>query len=56
VHAGTKEELSLKDSGGFTPLQLAVDKGQRHLSNILVRFLFEFLLDFYKLPFLVREI
>ncbi|XP_010527025.1 PREDICTED: probable protein S-acyltransferase 23 isoform X2 [Tarenaya hassleriana] len=26
VHAGTKEELFLKDSAGFTPLQLASDK------------------------------
>ncbi|XBI71731.1 probable protein S-acyltransferase 23 isoform X1 [Triticum dicoccoides] len=35
VHAGTKQELTLRDRGGFTPLQLAADKGQRHLSNIL---------------------
>ncbi|KAI4995700.1 probable protein S-acyltransferase 23 isoform X1 [Hordeum vulgare subsp. vulgare] len=35
VHAGTKQELTLRDSGGFTPSQLAADKGQRHLSNIL---------------------
>jgi len=35
VHAGTKQELTLRDSGGFTPLQLAADRGQRHLSNIL---------------------
>ena len=46
VHAGTKQELALKDSGGLTPSQLAADKGQRHLSNILVRFLLEFLFDF----------
>uniref|UniRef100_A0A0E0J357 S-acyltransferase n=1 Tax=Oryza nivara TaxID=4536 RepID=A0A0E0J357_ORYNI len=26
VHAGTKEELTLKDSGGFTPVELANDK------------------------------
>ncbi|KAM3292227.1 hypothetical protein ACQJBY_036234 [Aegilops geniculata] len=32
---GTKQELTLRDRGGFTPLQLAADKGQRHLSNIL---------------------
>ena len=38
VHAGTKEELSLKDSGGFTPVQLAADKGHLHLSYILVRY------------------
>uniref|UniRef100_I1R0W0 Uncharacterized protein n=1 Tax=Oryza glaberrima TaxID=4538 RepID=I1R0W0_ORYGL len=36
VHAGTKEELTLKDSGGFTPVELANDKGHRHLSYILV--------------------
>ncbi|XP_039777270.1 probable protein S-acyltransferase 23 isoform X2 [Panicum virgatum] len=35
VHAGTKEELALKDSGGLTPVQLAAEKGHRHLSNIL---------------------
>ena len=35
VHAGTKQELTLRDRGGFTPLQLAADKGQQHLSNIL---------------------
>ncbi|XBH84723.1 hypothetical protein VPH35_072825 [Triticum aestivum] len=35
VHAGTKQELTLSDRGGFTPLQLAADKGQQHLSNIL---------------------
>jgi len=26
VHAGTKEELTLKDSGGLTPVQLAAEK------------------------------
>jgi hypothetical protein len=36
IHAGTKEELTLKDSGGLTPVQLAAEKGHRHLSNILV--------------------
>ncbi|XP_062182754.1 probable protein S-acyltransferase 23 isoform X3 [Phragmites australis] len=35
VHAGTKEELTLKDSGGYTPVQLSADKGHRHLSYIL---------------------
>ncbi|KAG0530178.1 hypothetical protein BDA96_05G163000 [Sorghum bicolor] len=35
VHTGTKEELTLKDSGGLTPVQLAAEKGHRHLSNIL---------------------
>ena len=38
VHTGTKEELTLEDSGGLTPVQLAAEKGHRHLSNILVRF------------------
>ncbi|XP_010527024.1 PREDICTED: probable protein S-acyltransferase 23 isoform X1 [Tarenaya hassleriana] len=35
VHAGTKEELFLKDSAGFTPLQLASDKGHRQLALFL---------------------
>ncbi|PWZ38936.1 putative protein S-acyltransferase 23 [Zea mays] len=35
VHTGTKEELTLKDSGGLTPVQLAAEKGHRHLSNVL---------------------
>uniref|UniRef100_A0A1J3HW84 S-acyltransferase n=1 Tax=Noccaea caerulescens TaxID=107243 RepID=A0A1J3HW84_NOCCA len=31
VHAGTKEELTLKDNTGATPLKLATDKGHRQL-------------------------
>ncbi|CAI9104174.1 OLC1v1002800C1 [Oldenlandia corymbosa var. corymbosa] len=31
VHTGTKEELLIKDKAGFTPIQLAFDKGQRHI-------------------------
>ena len=36
VHAGTKEELMVKDKSGFTPAQLASDKGHRHVAYILV--------------------
>nr|XP_027106126.1 probable protein S-acyltransferase 23 [Coffea arabica] len=39
LHTGTKEELLVKDKAGFTPVQLAFDKGHRHiglsLSNVL---------------------
>nr|CAD1822388.1 unnamed protein product [Ananas comosus var. bracteatus] len=35
VHAGTKAELMVKDSNGFTPSELASDKGHRHVSYIL---------------------
>ncbi|XP_010547928.1 PREDICTED: probable protein S-acyltransferase 23 isoform X2 [Tarenaya hassleriana] len=35
VHTGTKEELFLKDSAGFTPFQLASDKGHRQLALFL---------------------
>ncbi|MCH88642.1 putative S-acyltransferase, partial [Trifolium medium] len=37
VHAGTKEELTVKDNAGFTPVQLAFDKGHRHVAPFLVR-------------------
>lgn len=37
VHAGTKEELMVKDNAGFTPVQLAYDKGHRHVAPFLVR-------------------
>ena len=37
VHAGTKEELCVKDKAGFTPVQLASDKGHRHIALFLVR-------------------
>ncbi|XP_077234001.1 putative protein S-acyltransferase 23 [Tasmannia lanceolata] len=35
VHAGTKEELMVKDNAGFTPAQLASDKGHRHVAFLL---------------------
>jgi palmitoyltransferase len=35
VHAGTKEELILKDNTGSTPLKLASDKGHRQLALFL---------------------
>jgi len=37
VHAGTKEELTVKDNAGHTPVQLAYDKGHRHVAPFLVR-------------------
>lgn len=35
VHAGTKEELMVKDSAGVTPAQLASDKGHQHVALFL---------------------
>ncbi|XP_015892573.1 probable protein S-acyltransferase 23 isoform X2 [Ziziphus jujuba] len=35
VHAGTKQELMVKDNAGFTPIQLASDKGHRHVALFL---------------------
>ncbi|KAG1341873.1 S-acyltransferase [Cocos nucifera] len=35
VHAGTKAELMVKDKNGFTPAQLASDKGHRHVAYLL---------------------
>ncbi|GAV65114.1 Ank domain-containing protein/zf-DHHC domain-containing protein/Ank_2 domain-containing protein, partial [Cephalotus follicularis] len=35
VHAGTKQELMVKDKAGFSPVQLAYDKGHRHLALFL---------------------
>ncbi|KAL5059360.1 hypothetical protein RYX36_030965 [Vicia faba] len=35
VHAGIKEELMVKDNAGFTPVQLAYDKGHRHVAPFL---------------------
>ncbi|KAJ9175028.1 hypothetical protein P3X46_013615 [Hevea brasiliensis] len=35
VHAGTKQELTVKDKAGFTPVQLASDKGHRHVALFL---------------------
>lgn len=37
VHAGTKEELIVKDSSGLTPVQIASDKGHRNLTSFLLR-------------------
>lgn len=36
VHAGTKEELTVKDNAGLTPAELASDKGHRQIAVILV--------------------
>lgn len=35
VHAGTKQELTVKDNAGFTPVQLASDKGHRNIAFLL---------------------
>ncbi|XP_022748621.1 probable protein S-acyltransferase 23 [Durio zibethinus] len=35
VHAGTKQELAVKDKAGFTPVQLAYDKGHRQIAVFL---------------------
>lgn len=35
VHAGTKQELAVKDKAGFTPAQIASDKGHRHIALFL---------------------
>lgn len=35
VHAGTKEELMVKDNTGFTPVQLAYDKGHQNVAPFL---------------------
>uniref|UniRef100_A0A7N0UG16 S-acyltransferase n=1 Tax=Kalanchoe fedtschenkoi TaxID=63787 RepID=A0A7N0UG16_KALFE len=35
IHAGKKEELTVKDKSGFTPAQLASDKGFRHIALLL---------------------
>lgn len=37
VYAGTKQELMVKDNAGFTPVQIASDKGHRHVAFFLVR-------------------
>lgn len=36
LHAGMKEELLVKDKAGFTPVQLAFDKGHRQIGLSLV--------------------
>ncbi|GLT96949.1 hypothetical protein SLE2022_145390 [Rubroshorea leprosula] len=35
VHAGTKQELMMKDKAGFTPVQLASDRGHQRITNFL---------------------
>ncbi|GLT85917.1 hypothetical protein SLE2022_040880 [Rubroshorea leprosula] len=35
VHAGTKQELMMKDKAGFTPIQLASDRGHRRITTFL---------------------
>ncbi|KAK8962953.1 putative S-acyltransferase [Platanthera guangdongensis] len=35
VQAGNKQELTVKDNSGYTPVQLALDRGQRHAASIL---------------------
>ncbi|KAJ6424489.1 hypothetical protein OIU84_025301 [Salix udensis] len=35
VHAGTKQELAVKDKAGFTPAQIASDKGHRQIALFL---------------------
>ncbi|KAL3614409.1 hypothetical protein CASFOL_042483 [Castilleja foliolosa] len=35
AHAGSKEELKLKDKAGKTPIELASDKGHRHIALFL---------------------
>lgn len=36
AHAGSKEELLVKDKAGKTPVELASDKGHRHIALFLV--------------------
>lgn len=36
AHAGSKEELLVKDKAGKTPVDLAFDKGHRHIALFLV--------------------
>ncbi|KAJ0959857.1 hypothetical protein J5N97_000405 [Dioscorea zingiberensis] len=33
VHAGTKQELMVKDNAGFTPVQIASDKGHQRVAS-----------------------
>lgn len=52
VHAGTKQELMVKDNAGFTPVELASDKGHRHVASFLVcNFvpMFPFMVNFFNL-------
>lgn len=36
AHAGSKNELMVKDKAGKTPVELASDKGHRHIALFLV--------------------
>lgn len=36
AHAGSKNELVVKDKAGKTPVELASDKGHRHIALFLV--------------------
>lgn len=36
VHAGSKQELLIKDNAGCTPFQLASDKGHQQIAHFLV--------------------
>lgn len=40
VYAGTKQELTVKDNAGFTPVQIASDKGHQRVALFLVRNLY----------------
>nr|GEW89215.1 probable protein S-acyltransferase 23 [Tanacetum cinerariifolium] len=35
LHTGTKDELMVKDTAGFTPAQIVADRGHHHISLIL---------------------
>lgn len=37
VYAGSKKELTVKDNAGFTPVQIASDKGHQRVALFLVR-------------------
>ncbi|XP_016506745.1 putative protein S-acyltransferase 23 isoform X1 [Nicotiana tabacum] len=43
VHAGTKEDVTVKDKAGFTPAELASDKGHRQIALILVVIIYHLL-------------
>lgn len=51
VYAGTKQELTVKDNAGFTPVQIASDKGHQRVALFLVRnFIFVALLVAFSSP------
>ncbi|GER42111.1 S-acyltransferase [Striga asiatica] len=45
AHAGSKDELTLKDKAGKTPIELASDKGHRHIALFLVLYFLLLMLD-----------